>query len=51
MRLRTKYLHRNQQLRSIPAYLLPPVPQAVVFDPSLRRAGDIVAEAEKRDAA
>jgi hypothetical protein len=51
MRLRSKYLHRNQRPRSIPSYLLPPVPREVVFDPTLRRAGDIIAEAQQRAAA
>jgi hypothetical protein len=45
MQLRKKYLDHHSRL---PSYLLPPIPQEVVFDPSLRRAGDVVAEAQER---
>jgi hypothetical protein len=48
MRLRGKYLHRNQPSPPTPSYLLPPVSCEVVFDPSLRRARDLLAEANGR---
>ena len=48
MRLRGRYPHRNQASSPTPSYLLPPVPREVVFDPSLRRAGELLAEAERR---
>ena len=48
MRLRGRYLHRNQPPRPTPSYLLPPVPREVVFHPSLRRARDLLEEAEGR---
>jgi hypothetical protein len=48
MRLHGNYFHRNQPSRLTPSYLLPPVPCEVVFDPSLRRARDLFAEAEGR---
>ncbi len=43
--MRTKLrLQRRRQLypEKVPSYLLPPVPRTVVFDPSLRRAGEAV---------
>ncbi len=48
MRLRVKHLPRYQAPRPTPSYLLPPVPREVVFDPSLRRARDLLAEVEGR---
>jgi hypothetical protein len=48
MRLRAKYLHRYQASRPTPSYLLPAVPREVIFDPSLRRARDLLAEAQGR---
>jgi hypothetical protein len=47
MQLRRKYLDRHGRPLTIPSYLLPPIPQEVVFDPSLRRAGGVVAEAQE----
>jgi hypothetical protein len=48
MQLRKKYLDHHPRLLTMPSYLLPPIPQEVVFDTSLRRAGDVVAEAQER---
>ncbi len=45
MRARRRfYWHRLDRTRVPPSYLLPPVHSAVVFDPTLRRAGDILRE-------
>lgn len=33
---------RNVYPEKLPSYLLPPVPRRVVFDPTLRRAGDLI---------
>jgi len=38
---------RRRHMRRTPSYLLPPVPGEVVFHPSLRRAGDVLAEARQ----
>jgi hypothetical protein len=44
--IKTQRSFRRRKPRSapVPPYLLPPLARAVVFDPSLRRAGSLVAE-------
>jgi hypothetical protein len=46
MRARRRFQqHRGGEHRTrVPAYLLPPEVSDVVFDPTLRRAGDILRE-------
>jgi hypothetical protein len=46
MRFHLRFL-RRRHMRPTPSYLLPPVTREVVFHPSLRRAGDVLAEAHK----
>jgi hypothetical protein len=47
MRARRRFQRypEEEQRTPVPAYLLPPEASDVVFDPTLRRAGDILREA------
>jgi hypothetical protein len=43
MRTRRRFhWHRQGRTKTAPPYLFPPVVSAAVFDPTLRRAGDIL---------